>query len=171
MYCRKDGPCLAPWLGFFAITWPGIDKTSYLALSNCRFLSDGCMHLPQVHFTMPTSQYKKQSGRNPRIVSSKKSRRARRSPCYPCWWSTPSTFRWTDWIPQSGSNPLLTSHGSGASRTVESAFLRFPCDWSLLPGLLSEVYVVFCNHHYRDEFPRASRFVRFDGRQMFSLRD
>ena len=25
------------------------------------FLSDGCMHLPQVQYTMPTSQYKEES--------------------------------------------------------------------------------------------------------------
>ena len=29
----------------------------------------------------------------------------------------------------------------------------------------------FCNQHYRDEFPRTSRFVRFDGRRMFLLRN
>ena len=63
MYCRIDGPCLAPRAGFFEkIMWPAIDKTSYLALFNCRFLSDGCMHLPLVQFSMPTSQYKEQSG-------------------------------------------------------------------------------------------------------------
>ena len=34
----------------------GIDRTSYLSLFNCRFLSDGCMNLPQVQYTMPASQ-------------------------------------------------------------------------------------------------------------------
>ena len=47
------------------------------------------------------------------------------------------------------------------------SFLRFPCDKSLLSELLSEVYLEFCNQRYRDkfpctEFPRTSRFVRFD---------
>ena len=90
---------------------------------------------------------------------------------------------------------LLTSHGSGDSRTVELVFSQFLCDWSLLSELLSEVHLEFCNQRCRDkcpctphcdflrdacdecprdtsdEFPRSSRFVRFDGRRMFSLRD
>ena len=33
-----------------------------LALFNCRFLSDSCIHLPQVQYTMPTSWYNEQSG-------------------------------------------------------------------------------------------------------------
>ena len=108
-----------------------------------------------------------------------RSRTARSTPCYPCWWSTPSTFRWTDWIPQSCANPLLTSHGPGDSRTVESVFLRCPCNLSFLSELLNEVFLDFCNQRYRDRFPRTSsddfprtpRFVRFDGRRMFLLRD
>ena len=62
MVCRTDGPWLAPWVGFFLITWPGIDRTSYLALFSCLFLSVGCMHLPHVQYTMPASKYKAQSG-------------------------------------------------------------------------------------------------------------
>ena len=57
-----DGPCLPPWVGFFLVTLPEIDNTSYLAFFNCRFLSDGRMHLPQVQYTMPASQNKEQSG-------------------------------------------------------------------------------------------------------------
>ena len=41
MVCRTDGPCLAPWVGFFLTTSSGIDRTSYLALFNYRFLSVG----------------------------------------------------------------------------------------------------------------------------------
>ena len=59
MYCRIDGPCLAPWVGCF---FDDVARTLYQALFNCRFLSDGCMHLPQVQYTMPTSQYKEQPG-------------------------------------------------------------------------------------------------------------
>ena len=70
---------------------------------------------------------------------------------------------------------FFTKHGAGGSRTVESVFLRFPCDLNLLSELLSEVHLEFCNQHYRDEFrrtssdefPRTSRFVRFDGRRNF----
>ena len=57
MVCRTDGPCLAPWDGFFLMTRPGIDRTSNLSLFICRFLSVSCMHLPHVQYTMPTSQY------------------------------------------------------------------------------------------------------------------
>ena len=39
-----------------------IDKTSYKSLFNCRFLSDGCRHLSQVQFSMPTSQCQEHSG-------------------------------------------------------------------------------------------------------------
>ena len=130
------------------------------------FLKD-YMHLPHVQHVMPASQYGK---RNQGIVSQKRSRKAQGIPCCPCWWSTPSTFRWMDWIPQSCSNPQSTSPGSGDSRTVESVFWRFPCDSSLLSGRLSEVYLEFCKQRYRDRFPCTSRFVRFDGRWIFSLR-
>ena len=88
----------------------------------------------------------------------------------------------------------IKSPGSGDSRTVESVFWRFPCDSSLLSGRLSEVYLEFCNQRYRDRFPCTyladilrdacdvgprevsdwfpctSRFARFDGRWIFSLR-
>ena len=57
---------------------------------------------------------------------------------------------------------LFTSHGSGDSQNVGSVVLRFPCDWSLLSELLSEVFLELCN-------PRTSRFVRIDGRRMFSM--
>ena len=78
------------------------------------------------------------------------------------------------------SNPLSTSHGPGASRTVGSVFFTISLRLeSFFSELLSEVYLEFCDQHYRDEFPRTSsdefprtsRFVRFDGRRMFSLRD
>ena len=93
------------------------------------------------------------------------------------------------------SNPLLTSPSSGDSRTVESTFLRFPCDSGLLSGRLSDVFLEFCSQRcgvkfsctypadflrdacdvfprkVSDRFPCTSRFVRFDGRWIFSLRD
>ena len=59
-HCRTDGPRLAPWEGFFLTAW--IDRTSYLSLFNCRLLSDGCTHLPQVQETMPAPQYQEQAG-------------------------------------------------------------------------------------------------------------
>ena len=46
--CRSEGPCLAPRLLLFLITWPGFDKTSQLFLSNSFVLCDGFEHLPQV---------------------------------------------------------------------------------------------------------------------------
>ena len=55
----------------------GTDKTSFLALFNCRFLSDGCIHLPQVQHTMPTSQC------HHGIKFQRRSRTARSTPCYP----------------------------------------------------------------------------------------
>ena len=39
----------------------GNDKTSYRSLSNCRSLSEGVKHLPQVRYRMPTSQDSGQS--------------------------------------------------------------------------------------------------------------
>ena len=72
------------------------------------------------------------------------------------------------------SNPLLTSHGSGSSRTVvNQSFYDF-----LSIGVFF-LYLEFCNRHCRDEFLRTSgdefqrtpRFLCFDGRRMFSLRD
>ena len=61
IHYRMDGPCLAPWVGLFLMTWLGIDKASYLALFNCRFLPVSCMHLPHVQQIMPPSQYEAQS--------------------------------------------------------------------------------------------------------------
>ena len=70
-----------------------------------------------------------------------------------------------------------------------------PCDSSLPSGRLSEVYLEFCDQRYRDKFPCTyladflrdacdvcprevsdifpftARFVRFDGRRIFALRD
>ena len=63
MYCRMYGPCLALSVGFFSRTLPGVDRTSYLSLFNCRFRSDGCIHLPQAQYTMPVSQFQEQSRR------------------------------------------------------------------------------------------------------------
>ena len=78
---------------------------------------------------------------------------------------------------------------------LNQSFKRLPCDSSLLSGRLSEVYLEFCNQRYSDKFPCTyladflrdacdvcsqnvsdkfpctSRFVRFDGRWIFSLRD
>ena len=42
---------------FFLMTQARIDRQSYLSLFDCRFLSDGCMHLPQVQYKMPASQH------------------------------------------------------------------------------------------------------------------
>ena len=144
MVCRTDGPCLAPRVGFFLLTSPGIDRTSYLALFNCRLLSVGCMHLPHVQWIMLPSQYKGQSGH---CISEDVPQCSKYS-MLPMLVIN-STFRWTDWTLQSCSNPALTSPCSGDSRTVESVFWRFPCDSSLLSGRLSEVYLEFCNQRYR----------------------
>ena len=62
---------------------------------------------------------------------------------------------------------------------LNQSFTRFPCDQSLLSGLLNDVFLEFSNQRYRDnfpctssdKFPRTSRFVRFDARRMFSLQD
>ena len=40
----------------------GLARRRIYPLFNCRFLSDGCKHLPKVQYTMPTSQLKEQSG-------------------------------------------------------------------------------------------------------------
>ena len=133
--------------------------------------------------------------RNQGIVSSKKSRRARRFPCCHIGDELLRLSAERNECLSLVQIPLSASPGSGDSRNVESVFLRFPCDSNFLSGWLSEVYLEFCNQRYRDKFPSTyladflrdacdvcprevsdrfpctARFVCCNGRWIFSLRD
>ena len=97
------------------------------------------------------------------------------------------------------SKELITSMGKTEyfelCETSSEVQCPVPCDSSLPFGQLSEVYLEFCNQRYRDRipctyladflrnacdvcarevsdrFPFTARFVRFDGRRTFALRD
>ena len=60
--CRSEGPCLAPRLLFFLITWPGIDTTSLLLLSTSYSFLDILKHHPHEQQTMLASQHLLHSG-------------------------------------------------------------------------------------------------------------
>ena len=108
--------------------------------------------------------------RNPGTLSSKMSRRVRRSPYYPHRRSSPSTHHWMDWSPQFCWSLEATSPCSNNSRIFDSIFWLFPFDLCPLCERLSEVSLKFCNRCYhRWLSPGCSRRASLRSERQVSL--
>ena len=130
------------------------------SLVQLSILSDGCMHLPQVQYTMPTSQNSSKYSVLPILVinSFDFSLNGSNSSVLFKSFINESRFGWFSncWI------SLFTF-----SLRLESSFWTVEWGKRWTPSSTLPRQVSFVS----DEFPRTSRFVRFDGRRMFSLRD
>ena len=105
---RRSSPCRTFW--YFA----KVSDIFHVNSTQCQF--------PKINYNLG-------------IVSWKRFRKARRSRCCPCRWSTPSTLRWTCQSFRSYLSPAGKTPCSDDSRTAESTFWPFLGDSCPVVGL------------------------------------
>ena len=159
------------------MTKPGIDRTSYLALYNCRILFVGCMNLPHAQYIMPASQHEAELGH---CILEEVSQSSKYS-VFPMMVINSFDFSLNGLNSAVLFKPFINESRLGWFSncwinllTVSLRFCnqrhhdKFPCTY--LADFLQDACDV-CPRGVSNKFPCTARTVRCDGRWIFSLRD
>ena len=158
MVCRIDVPCLAPWEGFFLMTEPGIGSTPnlscriFLCSSVDSFLeAAGIFHMCIIRCQLPSMRH------NSGMVSSKKSRRAWRSPY--CHIGDQVLRLFTEWIGLLSFVEVLQQQVVESTVSLRFVSTCWMVEWGI-PGILQSMLPQQVSlYWYRRLSPGCSRRV------------